>query len=407
MNFYYQEPEQDLEQPYIAAPTEDDLAQRFVARHASELRYVAKWGMWMRYAGGRWREEDTLLAYDKARDICRGAALTCNSAAGAKVLRSAKTIAAVERIARADRALAATVEQWDRDPWLLNTPGSVIDLKNGTIRPANPDDYMTKITAVAPDGDCPQWRAFIRRVTGGDDKLASLLARVAGYALTGSTQEHALFFIYGLGANGKSVFLNTVSNIIGDYHCTAPIETFTESGSDRHPTELAMLRGARMVTAIETEEGRRWAKSRIKALTGGDKISARFMRQDFFQFVAQFKLIIAGNHKPGLRSVDEAIRRRFNLIPFSVTIPKEERDPELAEKFKPEWPGILKWMIDGCRDWRAHGLQPPDAVTKATEEYLKSEDIFQLWLDDCCRLDPQAWDFNRFLVPLLQGLDRS
>src|SRR5207244_2827923 len=131
------------------------------------------------------------------------------------------------------------------------------------------------------------------------------------------------------GANGKSVLISTAAGVLGDYHTTAPIETFTASGGDRHPTEIAGLRGARLVTVTETEEGRRWAESRIKALTGGDKVSARFMRQDFFDFVPQFKLVIAGNHKPGLRSVDEAIRRRFNLVPFGVTIAIEKRDKEL------------------------------------------------------------------------------
>src|SRR5262249_4902153 len=150
--------------------------------------------------------------------------------------------------------------------------------------------------------------------------------RLLGYALTGLTIEHALFFLYGTGANGKSVLMSTVAGILGSYHRTAPIETFTASTSERHPTDLAGLRGARLVTAVETEEGRRWAESKIKALTGGDRIAARFMRQDFFEFTPQFKLVIAGNHKPGLRSVDEAIRRRFNLVPFTVTIPKAERD---------------------------------------------------------------------------------
>lgn len=151
------------------------------------------------------------------------------------------------------------------------------------------------------------------------------------------------------------------------------------------------MRGARLVTATETEEGRRWAESRIKALTGGDKISARFMRQDFFEFVPAFKLLIAGNHKPGLRSVDEAIRRRLHLIPFSVTIPQAERDHRLAERLRDEWPGILAWMIEGCREWQSDGLKPPAAVAAATEAYLAAEDAMGEWLNDCCWRDPKAW----------------
>jgi putative DNA primase/helicase len=164
----------------------------------------------------------------------------------------------------------------------------------------------------------------------------------------------------------------------------------TSSNSDRHPTDLAGLRGARLVTSIETEEGRRWAESRIKALTGGDPISARFMRQDFFEYTPQFKLIIAGNHKPGLRSVDEAIRRRFNLIPFTVTIPAEERDPALGEKLQKELPGILAWMIEGCTLWSLQGLDPPRIVTDATAAYLESEDAIAAWVEDCCERDPNT-----------------
>ena len=208
---------------------------------------------------------------------------------------------------------------------------------------------------------------------------------MAGYALTGSTQEHALFFLYGTGANGKSVFITAVAGIMGDYHTTAPMEAFIASFTERHPTELAGLRGARLVTTNETEEGRRWAESKIKALTGGDKIAARFMRQDFFEFLPQFKLLIAGNHKPALRNVDEAIRRRMYLIPFTVTIPENERDESLSEKLKAEWPGILQWIIDGCLMWQIDGLRPPEAVRRATAEYLEEEDAFSHWLEECCQ----------------------
>jgi putative DNA primase/helicase len=179
---------------------------------------------------------------------------------------------------------------------------------------------------------------------------------------------------------------------MGDYALAAPIETFTASTSDRHPTDLAMLRGARLVTASETEKGRAWAESKIKTLTGGDKIAARFMRQDFFEYVPQFKLMISGNHKPALTGVDEAIRRRFLLLPFAITVPEERRDPHLSEKLKAEWPGILAWAIQGCLDWQAGGLQPPPPVLEATERYLEAEDSLQLWLADSTQPDPNAWE---------------
>jgi phage/plasmid-associated DNA primase len=159
-------------------------------------------------------------------------------------------------------------------------------------------------------------------------------------------------------------------------------DTFTATMQEHHPTDLAGLRGARLVTVTEVEEGRRWAEGKIKTMTGGDKISARFMRQDFFEYIPQFKLWVAGNHKPRLRNVDEAMRRRLHLVPFAVTIPPEERDLELADKLKAEWPGILQWLIQGCLAWQQHGLKPPPAVRDATEEYFTAEDAIGLWIED-------------------------
>jgi P4 family phage/plasmid primase-like protien len=255
------------------------------------------------------------------------------------------------------------------------------------MQPHNPLDYITKVTAVGPDGGCPLWHKFLDRVTGGDVALKAYLQRVAGYCCTGYTHEQVMFFLYGTGANGKGVFVNTLAGVLGDYAVTAPLDTFVVSKGDRHPTELAGLRGARLVVVSELEKGARWAEAKIKALTGDEKISARFMHQNFFEFTVTFKIMISGNHKPSLSAVNEAVRRRFHLIPFSVTIPPAERDKHLFENLKPEWPGILKWMCEGCFEWQEKGLAPPKVVTDATEAYLNEEDALALWIEECCDTD--------------------
>ncbi len=373
----------------VVAPanSEEDLALQFARERRSDARFVAEWGTWYRMQGHKWAADKTLETVHDARLVCRGAANRCQDAKTADDLASARTVANVERLARSDRALAATTDQWDRDTLILNTPGGVVDLRVWAERPARPEDYLTKSTSVAPAAigtACPLWMTFLATVMGGDRELCDFLQRMCGYFLTGDTSAHALFFAHGTGANGKSVFVNTIAGIMGDYATSAPMETFMAAKDDRHPTELADLRGARLVTSIETEEGRRWAESRVKALTGGDPIKARFMRQDFFEFIPQFKLFIAGNHKPALRGVDEAIRRRFHLIPFNVTIPQQQRDPDLAEKLKGEWPAILRWAIIGYDHFLESGLQPPEAVRAATAEYLDSEDAFSLWFEESC-----------------------
>jgi putative DNA primase/helicase len=233
----------------------------------------------------------------------------------------------------------------------------------------------------------PLWTKFLDTVTAHDQELQIYLQRVAGYCMTGVTTEHVLFFLYGTGANGKSVFLNTLRGIWGDYAVVASMDTFIESRFPQHPTDLAMLVGARLVIAQEVEKNRAWAEAKINSMTGGDPITARYMRQDFFTYTPKFKLMIAGNHKPSLRSVNEAIRRRFHLIPFTVTILPAERDKGLLEKLEPEWPGILNWALEGCLEWQKIGLVPPAAVVGASEAYFSEEDLISTWIAECCAVD--------------------
>jgi len=372
--------------------SEESLALRFSRLHADSLRFVNEWGCWMSWDGRRWREDRTLAVFDRVRASCREASAKCGNDERTGVrLASKLTVAAVERLIQSDRRHAAIAEQWDADPWLLNTPMGTVDLRAGEMREHKREHYITMLTAAGPGGDCPLWLRFLERITDGDTELQSFLQRVIGYCLTGSTREHALFFMFGTGANGKSVFLSTIAAVLSDYAKTAPVSIFTASNTEHHPTDLAGLRGARFVTAIETEDGRWWAEARLKSLSGGDRIAVRFMRQDFFEYVPQFKLIVAGNHKPGLRNVDEAMRRRLHLIPFTVTIGEQERDPDLAAKLKAEYSGILRWAIAGCLAWQREGLNPPPSVCAATQGYLAAEDVLGRWLEERCVSRREVW----------------
>lgn len=233
----------DADETRPPAFTDEALALRFAEQHAGGLRYVDVWGRWLTWDGTRWQFDDTLAGYDLVRATCRAASTECNKQNVAAALASARTVAAVERLVRSDRRLAAKVDQWDFDPWLLNTPGGIVDLRSGKKFAHRANAFMTKITAIAPqEGPMPVWDAFLRRVTGGDDKLLAFLRRMAGYSLTGSTKAHALFFMYGAGANGKSTLINALTGCLGEYHRTASIEAFIASAQDRHPTDLAGLR---------------------------------------------------------------------------------------------------------------------------------------------------------------------
>jgi putative DNA primase/helicase len=377
----------------VLAPkdSEEVLALAFAAEHKRYLRFVAKWKMWLIFKGGVWREDKTLRVREAIRVVCRDAGNACNDYKEAKKIASFKTVASVENMAKSDRQLTATIDQWDADPWLLNTPGGVVDLRTGKMREARGEDYMSKMTSVAPsDGDCPMWKSVLNTSFNGDEDMIAYIQRLLGYCLTGVTREHAMFFLYGQGRNGKGVIVTTTSRIMGDYAVASAIETFTASKFDRHPTELARLVGARLVTAAETEKGRAWAESRIKTLTGGDPLTARFMHKDEFTYDPQFKLMFHGNHKPSLGSVNEAIKARFHLVPFDVIVPEDQRDVDLVEKLKAEHGAILKWLIDGCLEYQRIGLKPPVAAQRATAEYLSEEDSIASWIDARCKADARA-----------------
>jgi P4 family phage/plasmid primase-like protien len=378
------------------APTQDELALLFAEKHMDELRYDHHAGCWYQWDGTRWKKEETSLAFSWARDLCRDNAVNDK---GEKIsgVCTVSMASAVERFSQTDRRLAVTSDIWDTDTFALGTPGGVVDLRTGEVRESSPQDYLTKQCAVTPAAvaDCPLWRTFLDEATKGDKALQRFMQQIAGYSLTGDTREHALFFIHGPGGNGKSVFLDTITNILGDYATTSAMETFTEAKGDRHPTELAMLRGARLITASETEEGRAWAESRIKQLTGGDKVAARFMRQDFFEYTPAFKLLIIGNNQPILRNVDDAARRRFNIIPFIFK--PEQVDMELKDKLRAEYPAILRWMIEGGLDWQENGLTRPAVVHTSTADYFDEQDLFGQWMAEECETGDRMRDTSNAL----------
>jgi putative DNA primase/helicase len=365
------------------AVTEDQAALIFAEKYAGQLAYCHTEGCWREWSGSVWAKCETPIAFTYARRLARW----ISSQSSSNGLMKLRTVEAITTFGARDERLAKSASAWNSDPWLLGTPAGTVSLTTGKVKVSDPEDYITRSTAVAASqtAHCPRWIDFLMEATDGDEELIRFLQQIAGYALTGSAREQSLFFIYGPGGNGKGIFVNTIAAILGSYATTAAMNTFTASKNERHSTDLAMLHGARLVTASETAQGQRWDQQKIAALTGEDTITARFMRKDYFSYKPEFTLIIVGNYKPALASVDEAMRRRFNIIPFERKPATPDRD--LYAKLKPEWPGILRWMIEGCLDWQKEGLQRAQSVVARTEQYFYDEDTVHQWLNEHCEVD--------------------
>ncbi|WP_158972421.1 phage/plasmid primase, P4 family [Chachezhania sediminis] len=376
--------------------TEDAVALMFTAEHGQSARYdhdVGRWAIWDDDAQ-RWQWDKRQTAAHWCRELARSASM----GEAPKVLervRRRSFLSGVEAMCRADPTHAVTHEVWDPDNMLLGCPGVTVDLRTGQHHPPRPEDMLTRISAVAPDPmmEIPIWREFLRIATGEDEDLERFLQVFAGYSLTGSVKEHQMVFFHGNGGNGKSLLLNTLVGIMGEYAQTSSMDTFAASPFERHSTDLAAMRGARVVAVSEVAQGVGWNQQRLTQMTGGDKVRARFMRQDEFEYYPNFKLWVVGNHKPELGNVNDAMRRRMNIVPF--THKPERPDPDLFERLKPEWPGILHWMVLGCLEWQSDGLSRPGVILAETDEYFGEQDTFGQWITECCRVDsrdPHCWD---------------
>lgn len=365
-------------------PTEDAIAAAMETSYGDRLKFVHDAGLWRLWSGRQWVDDRVGALRHQIRMSARKAAIDSRSAGA---LGKARFVAGVEQMMRSAPAIRTTMKDWDADPMRLGVPSGSVDLSSGALAPADASLLLSKSTAVDPaaPGSVPaRWLAFLRETCGGDEDVIRFLQKLFGYALTGKTTEQLLAFIYGEGGNGKGVLVDTVRGIFGGYGHAADMKLFAASKYEGHPTSLAALAGARLVTASETERGQAWAEARIKQLTGGDPITAHFMRQDGFTFEPQFQLVLVGNHRPRIGTIDKAIRRRLVLIEFNHR--PTVVNPRLKEELRGEWPVILRWMIDGCLLWQAEGIEIPEAVRHSTEEYFESEDAFGSWLDENCEV---------------------
>ena len=375
-------------------------AERFAARHAHHLRYCRLWKKWLFWDETHWAADTTgeaeRMVAETVRHLLAVASEMTNEkeqqrmVSFARRCESAVRLSALLAVARTQTPLVASADSFDADPWLLNTRTGLLDLRTDSFGPHEPEKLITRLAPVDYDplATCPNWERFLQRVLAGRTELIRYVQKAVGYSLTGETGEQCLFLLYGQGANGKSTFLSTIMGILDSYARQLPMDSLLARQNPAIPNDIAALRGVRFVSAVEADDGARLAESLIKQMTGQDKISARFMRGEWFEFVPQFKLWLATNHKPRIHGCDEAIWRRVRLIPFTVTIPAAERDRNLAAQLRAEWPGILRWAVEGCRLWQQEGLDAPPDVVAATDEYRSEMDILADFLAQRCVTNP-------------------
>jgi putative DNA primase/helicase len=382
----------------FAAPafSEEAVAIEFARRSKDALRYIPCRRQWMVWDGG-WHPDLELAVQHAVRDLIREFAETLGAIGGdkaagrARALASDKTVRAVLNLVRSDPPLVARAELWDQDPMLLGVPGGVVDLTTGVLLAPDPARLISQRTLVAPaqpETACPKWMKFLRDVTGEDRAFMRFLQRFAGYALTGSTQEHKLFYIHGPGRNGKSLFLNVLAAIFKDYARTAAPDLFVEKRHSQHLTMVAELEGARLVTAQEIDPGQSLRDSFIKQLVAADPVTANRMRQDPKTFVPQAKVAMTGNGPPKPQRPDAAMAARIVILPFAVMILPKRQNPKLFRELMEEAPAILRWCIDGCLLWQKHGLDLPPAVSDATAMFADAGDPIAGWIKACCEEVP-------------------
>jgi len=377
------------------------MANEFVETHRDCLRRVTgrDKDSWYSYTGRVWTPQqsavlglaiqfcvdvsDKVLRSSEASDKAQKQAMQL-----AHKLLSARMVTSIPTLARSNKRVIQTHEsEFDLLPDLLNTPGGILDLRTNSIIAPDPRYMISLQTAIDPDYAPPRrWLQFLEEMTGGNEALIAFLQRLTGYCLTGHVTEQCFVFFHGTGGNGKGVFLNTIAAIAGTYARTASTEVFLASDHQRHPTELASLMGSRIVLAQELRQGQQWDEARIKMVSGGDTITARFMRQDEFTFLPTFKTLLSGNNRPSFQSVDHAMIRRVRLVPCTH-VPKVV-DTHLTDTLKEERSRIFGWMLQGTRQWYERGLDAPRIVLDTTKSYMDEEDVVGRWMEERCLRGP-------------------
>ena len=373
-------------------------AQRLVALHGHDLRWVPRWKTWIVWDGRRWIRDETGEVERRAKSVVRNLfeeALEASDKEKRKQLathalrsESASRIEAMIRMARSEPGVALDYALLDQQRRLLPVANGTLDLWTGQLGPYDRGHLMTKMVDIPyePAADCPTWKQTLGVLFGGDQAIVNYMQRAIGYSLTGDTSEQCLHLCLGTGSNGKSTLLDVLGMLAGDFGAQADFQTFLERRGEGPRNDVARLAGARLVRSSEVGDNKRLNEGLIKSLTGGDVITARYLYSEDFEFSPQFKLWLAANHKPTIRGTDYAIWRRVRLIPFDVTITAEQADRDLPRKLREELPGILAWAVEGCQMWLEGGLRPPDRVVSATADYKAESDTIAAFIADNCEV---------------------
>lgn len=396
-SFPAQQPSYDRQgQDHCPGQLDDtDIANgmRLAERHGQDLRFTPERG-WFVWDGRRWVVDDKCvrvqcLAKESALSIFDEIRMAVDRDARMKHAKRSQSKASIEAaiwLARSEPGVPARLTDFDADGWLLNVRNGTLDLRKGTLRPHSRDDLISNLVDIEFDAaaECDLWDAFLSRVTNRNDELYAYIRRLVGYLLVGDTSEQSLHFLYGLGANGKSVFCEVLMRLLGDYALAASPDLIMLRRHGGIPNDVARLRGVRAALMNETTQGSRFDEAKLKDLTGGDTLTARFLHQEFFDFHPTHRIVIRGNHKPAISGTDEGIWRRLRLVPFTVAIPTDEQDRDLLRKLEGELPGILNWALTGCRDWQAEGLRPPAIIADAVRQYREESDTLGRFIAEAC-----------------------
>jgi putative DNA primase/helicase len=378
-------------------------AECLVNIYGSEIRYNPMWKKWLVWNGKFWETDEgevriTKRCIEMIRSLYDKALKADDYKERIEIEKFAmqsenfRRLGACVQMAAKLEAIQITSEELDTNPWLLNVENGTVDVSTGEFREHRKEDYITKIAKVSfdPLATCVAWKNFICEIMNFDIDIITFLQTAAGWGITGDTSEQTMFIFFGSGANGKSTFLNTIMNILGEYAASTQTETFIKQNAERISNDIARLRGTRFVTTSETEYGRRLSEPLIKQITGNDKLTARFLYGEYFSFLPTFKIFMATNHKPVIKGTDHGIWRRIKLVPFTQTIPAEKQDKELEQKLFAERSGILNWLIEGAMRWKRERFRSPECITYATNEYRAEMDVIGNFLKERCVLNPSC-----------------